>query len=267
MILHRIVRLAAPLSLAALLAVAAGCPGASGEERTADEGDGAGGDQGGGGAGSPEGVECELASDCVAAGSTCCECPAFAVPASSGYEEGCADVACDPAPTGCSLTEPACQGGRCALVCSPLVTDTVCDTGFARDDFGCLLDTCAAAPGDGAECEGDGDCVQVPADCCGCALGGADTAVPAGSEDEYHDSLACPPDPACPGVDVCDPGAAPRCITGVCQLVASPDGDGAGSVLCGTADSPSCPEGQVCVLNHPDAPDATQAGAGSCQNP
>ncbi|HEU5057040.1 MAG TPA: hypothetical protein VFU21_10970 [Kofleriaceae bacterium] len=260
-------RVAVRLSLA--LVLAAGCSAASGEDLSAeggdrDEDDGTGDGAGGGGA--PAALECDLASDCVPAGSTCCECPAFAVPVGSGYDEACSEVACDPAPTGCALTEPACVEGRCQLVCSTVVTEMACEDGFARDDFGCLLDACdlAGQP----ECDGDDDCVQVPADCCGCAGGGSDTAVPTGSEAQYEEGLDCPADPSCPGVDVCDPDSEPRCIVGTCQLVStSGSGDGGGSLLCGTADSPPCPEGTVCVLNHPDAPDATQVGAGSCQNP
>ena len=254
------------LSLALLLV--AGCTSSSGENLAADEGrDDDGSDSGGGAGGNPEVAECDIAADCVPANSTCCECPAFAVPAASGYEEACADVACDPEPAGCSATEPACTDGRCALVCMQVLTERICPSGFARDDFGCLLDACADA-GDAAECDRDEDCVEVPADCCGCAAGGSDTAVPAGSEGDYHDGLNCPPAPSCPGVNVCDPEAAPRCIAGTCQLSPPPSSDGgATSVLCGTADSPPCPEGQVCVLNHPDAPDATQVGAGSCQIP
>lgn len=264
-------RLALHPSLLLVVLAAAGCTSSSGENLAADDGsgDGSSDGSGGGAGGSPEVAECQLPSDCVPANSTCCECPAFAVPAASGYEEACADVACDPAPTGCALTEPACLGGRCELVCSPVVTDLVCETGFARDDFGCLLDACADSGGV-AECDRDADCVEVPADCCGCASGGSDTAVPAGSEADYHDSLSCPPDPSCPDVNVCDPDSAPRCIAGSCQLVtppSEPDGDTAPSVLCGTADTAPCPDGQVCVLNHPDASDATQAGAGSCQIP
>lgn len=271
LILPGIVRLVVTrLPLVAVLAAATGCFNTSGESLSADEDRGDGDDSGGGGAESPEAAECVVPTDCVPAGSTCCECPAFAVPASSGYEEGCSEVACDPAPSGCALTEPTCTQGRCELVCSPVVTDMVCETGFSRDDFGCLFDACAGADGSGAECERDQDCVQVPADCCGCANGGSDTAVPAGTEDEYDDGLACPPDPSCPGVDVCDPESEPRCIAGACRLAvppSDPGGDAEPSVLCGTTDSPPCPDGQVCVLNHPDAPDATQVGAGSCQNP
>jgi hypothetical protein len=264
------VSLAVRLAAVVLLAFAAGCTSASGENLAADDGrDDDDSGSGGGGAGSPEVAECEVAADCVPAGSTCCDCPTFAVPGASGYEEACSEVACDPEPTGCSATEPACSGGRCELVCSPIATDLVCDEGFARDDFGCLLDLCADPGASTAECDGDEDCVRVPADCCGCELGGAETAVPAGTEDEYHDSLDCPVDPSCPGVDVCDAGSVPRCIAGSCQLAAPPadDGDTGPSVLCGTADTAPCPDGQVCVLNDPDAGDATQVGAGSCQNP
>jgi len=263
-----IVRLAVSLSLAVFLA-SAGCSSSSGEDLASEDGDrDEGDDSGGGGAGNPEGLECQLASDCVPAGSTCCDCPAFAVSAASGYEEACADVACDPPPTGCALTEPACNAGRCELICSPVVTDMVCAAGFARDDFGCLLDTCAGPDGGSPECGGDEDCVQVPADCCGCELGGSDTAVPAGSESDYEDGLACPPDPACPGVDVCDPASEPRCIGGTCRLSVPPSepGDETPSILCGTAETPPCRDGQVCVLNHPDAGDATQQSAGSCRD-
>jgi hypothetical protein len=263
-----IVRLAVSLSLAAFLA-SAGCSSSSGEDASSAGGDRDEEDDSGGGGAGPEGVECELAADCVPAGSTCCDCPAFAVPATSGYEEACSDVTCDPAPTGCSLTEPACSAGRCELVCAPIATEMVCLDGFVRDDFGCLLDACADPGTSTAECEGDEDCVQVPADCCGCELGGSDTAVPAGTEEEHEDELACPPDPSCPGVDVCDPDSEPRCIGGTCRLAGppgEPGGDDAPSLLCGTADTPPCPDGQVCVLNHPDAGDATQLGAGSCQD-
>lgn len=269
-ILTGIVRFVVRLSLAAVLAVA-GCTSSSGENLAADEDrDDDGSDSGGGGAGgSPENVECQIAADCVPANSTCCECPAFAVPAASGYDEACADVACDPPPSGCAATEPSCLLGRCELVCMQVLTERTCETGFARDDFGCLLDACADSGG-AAECDRDDDCVEVPADCCGCASGGSDTAVPAGTQDEYHDSLECPPAPSCPGVNVCDPASVPRCLGGTCQLVTppmDPDDGNTPSILCGTADSAPCPEGQVCVLNHPDAPDATQVGAGSCQIP
>ena len=265
-----IVRVAAVLTSAVLLLAAAGCSATSGEDLAnaggdRDEDDDSGDGAGGGGA--PAAAECDLASECVPAGSTCCECPAFAVPVASGYEEACSEVACDPEPTGCAAAEPACALGRCQLVCSPLVTEMACENGFARDDFGCLLDACDLG-GEAPECEEDVDCVQVPADCCGCALGGSDTAVPAGSEADYEEGLDCPTDPSCPNVYVCDADSAPSCIAGRCQLVSPPNDDGGGpSILCGTADSAPCPDGSVCVLNHPDAPDATQVGAGSCQNP
>src|SRR6185503_8235284 len=119
------------------------------------------GDDEGGGEGAP--AECVEAADCVAAASTCCECPSFAVTASSGYDDACAEVDCEPAGS-CSLVEPACVAGLCQLVCLAVVTDMVCEVGFAQDELGCLIDECGGSPdGDAApECDQDEDCVQVP---------------------------------------------------------------------------------------------------------
>jgi hypothetical protein len=257
------------LALASLLLLSA-CTGVSGDRASAEGGGDDDGDDSGGGLGSPDATECQLAADCVAAASTCCECPAFAVASSSGYEEACSEVNCD-LPADCAAVEPACNAGRCELICSPLVTELVCDEGFAHDDFGCLLEACAPGPsGEAGECDIHSDCVQVPADCCGCARGGSDTAVPADQVDPHLEGLDCPEQPYCPDVDVCEPDAEARCVLGECQLVAGrppDDGSGAPSVPCGIADSSPCPDGQVCVLNHPDASDATQMGAGSCQDP
>jgi hypothetical protein len=263
-----------PRSAAAALALAlAACVGQASDEHQDGAGAGDLGDDGGddsGGAGeAPPDAECAVAADCVAAASTCCECPSFAVPSSSGYDQACDEVDCEP-PSGCSAAQPACVGGACQLVCTPIATDLSCELGFARDDFGCLVDACATAPDAGAdECELDADCVQVPADCCGCAAGGEDTAVPADQVDEHEDGLDCRADPTCPDVDLCDPSREPRCVYGHCELSAPP-GDGSGddvpSVRCGIDGDPPCEGGQVCVLNHPDGGDATRAGAGSCQN-
>ena len=267
-------------SAAALLALTlAACVGTgSGDGLGAENDDSADGDQGGGAGGDgalpPESAECEIADDCVAAASTCCDCPTFAVPSSSGYDQACDEVSCD-APSGCAAVEPACLGGACQLVCSPIPTDQSCEFGFVRDDFGCLLDACAASPDAGAaECELDTDCVQVPADCCGCAAGGEDTAVPADQVAAHEDSLDCRADPTCPDVDVCDPTEEPRCVFGRCELSSPPTDPGGDdgmseeppAVRCGITGDPPCEGGQVCVLNHPDGGDATLAGAGSCQN-
>lgn len=266
-----------PRSAAAALALAlSACVGSAASEQLsdddADHGDGAGGADGDGqGDGAPEAAECAIADDCVAAASTCCECPSFAVPSSSGYDQACDEVDCD-APSGCSAVEPACVDGACQLVCTPITTDLSCEVAFARDGFGCLLDACAAAPdSEAAECDDDMDCVQVPADCCGCSAGGEDTAVPADQVAAHEDSLDCRADPTCPDVDLCDPSREPRCVLGHCELSSPPsdggdDGAEQPSVRCGIAGDPPCEGGQVCVLNHPGGADATRSGAGSCQN-
>jgi hypothetical protein len=194
------------LALASLLLLSA-CTGVSGDRASAEGGGDDDGDDSGGGLGSPDATECQLAADCVAAASTCCECPAFAVASSSGYEEACSEVNCD-LPADCAAVEPACNAGRCELICSPLVTELVCDEGFAHDDFGCLLEACAPGPsGEAGECDIHSDCVQVPADCCGCARGGSDTAVPADQVDPHLEGLDCPEQPYCPDVEVCEPDA------------------------------------------------------------
>jgi hypothetical protein len=158
-------------------------------------------------------------------------------------------------------------------VCSQVVTERQCERGFASDTFGCLLDQCAAledGPGtrDG-ECQEDLDCTQVPADCCGCQRGGADTAVHVDDAADHLAHLGCSPDPACPGVDVCEPDAVPMCVAGQCHLVTSgaDGGSGPGATLCGSPETGACPAGTVCVLNHPEASEATQLGVGSCQSP
>jgi hypothetical protein len=126
----------------------------------------------------------------------------------------------------------------------------------------------------GVVCGQDSDCVQVPADCCGCARGGVDTAVPAAEADGFLGGLGCPEDPDCPDVDVCDPALVPRCIGGSCQLGSPPTDwgedagtglDPSGGVYCGTADYPPCPAGEVCCLNGAEYDDANSAGVGVCQ--
>jgi hypothetical protein len=236
-----------------LLAVAAGCFSRAAE----------GVDPGDDGDGDPGLLTCVIDADCIGAGPSCCACPEYAVHRDSPFAQACEDLDC-PEPTGCGSLVPRCDGGSCELACPaiPCALEEPCTTGFAVDVDGCL--TCACAPPDpsDAECMFDVDCVRVPADCCGCAQGGADTAVAAADEEEHRDGLACPPAPVCPGVDVCEPGAAPMCVAGRCALGSSgvtPVPTGA----CGTPELPECPPGQVCVLN--SDPEATLAGVGVCQ--
>lgn len=252
-----------------VLLVAAGCP-------TSAETAGAGDDATDPDPGNAGAVECQVDEECTAAGESCCSCPTFAVPTASGWQDSCEDVTCEP-PTGCAA-EAVCEAGACVLACVELACepDASCDGGFARDAAGCLSCDCAPAADPAADqCAVDADCVQVAADCCGCAEGGTDTAVPASEATGFTDSLGCDGSTSCPGVDVCDPSAEPRCLAGTCQLVAAPGGGGDlppdGGLggeepqLCGTPELAPCPAGQRCVVNDPDVPDASEMGVGVCR--
>jgi hypothetical protein len=205
--------------------------------------------------------ECETAADCVLAASTCCACADFSMP-DMGWQDGCADIEC-PMPADCPAIAAACVDGACTTTCAPVACDLSCSDGFASDAAGCLVCACAGGEVPPSTCLEDADCVQIPADCCGCAQGGADTAAPADTAEAIVEAMMCSNDPACPQVDVCDPGAAPRCVSGTCALVpASSDGLDVG---CGRPDLPMCPEGTVCVLNADS--DAQSQGVGTCQPP
>lgn len=279
----------AAIATAALLALVACGPDGddSDEQASGDDGGGAGdgtggedmGDGSSGGGGEPPLDEpCVVDDECVAVPSSCCECPAFAVNTGSGVAGACDQVECEQLPQDCPAVVPACIDSLCQLVCETVEATMTCANGFARDSFGCLVDACREHPGAFFACKGEGDCVEAQADCCGCERGGASTAVAAASLDEYIASLGCPPgEPKCPDVDVCDSALIPRCIAQTCTLgpdggSGGDDGDGDGGddggsddgILCGVPDFPPCPKGQVCVLNHPDANDATRMGVGSC---
>ena len=190
-------------------------------------------------------------------------------------------------PSTCPSTEAVCDQGSCILRCRPIQCETTCQNGFPTDEFGCLVcpasaDECLTDAPPSPGCEFDSDCVQVPADCCGCARGGTDTAILAAEADDFLSGYDCGDTQVCPEVDVCDSELAPVCLAGSCQLGSQPldyngdagvgcDGSDAGCEgglapqYCGTADYPSCPEGQICVLNDPDANEANQSGVGVCQ--
>jgi hypothetical protein len=204
------------------------------------------------------GIECETAADCMLAASSCCACPDFAMPA--GSPNGCDQVEC-PMPADCPPLVAACDQGVCTTACAPAPCDLQCDGGFLTDPNGCLACACGADTDPPSACTVDADCVEVPADCCGCAHGGSDQAVPAADAEAAAEALMCPSSPACPDVDVCDPSLVPRCLGGGCVLAPSTM-DGLGS-FCGTPDLPPCPDGTVCVLNAD--PDANQQGVGTCQ--
>ena len=117
------------------------------------------------------------------------------------------------------------------------------------------------------ECAINADCVQVPADCCGCGLGGSDKALPADQIEDDANLLDCPDDPQCPGVDDCNTEESAQCIAGFCTLATTPgtmmppDEPG---MQCGTPTLPACATGFSCVLNAVSANDATALGVGSC---
>lgn len=208
---------------------------------------------------------CAIDDDCVLAGPTCCDCPTYATSVTSGWAESCANVDC-PTPGGaCTGLEARCQDGACVATCGAAACDLSCPSGFAADAAGCLVCACAPATTP-AECERDDQCVQTRADCCGCARGGTDTAVPIGTRGGFDDGLGCPADGAsvaCPEVTTCDPAAIPRCLAGQCQLATAgeppptlPQG------ACGRPDLPPCPAGSRCVLNQSD--EAGPLGVGVC---
>ena len=237
-----------------LLLGVAGCPGSL--KTDALEG-GDDGDSNGSGAGASP-LECHIAADCVAAGPKCCDCPTHAVPKTDPTQAACGAVDCQPVSCGSPL-EATCNQGRCDLICSPVQCDAnvSCAYGFETDSNGCL--TCSCAPANGASCSLDTDCVRAKDDCCGCAMGGVDTAVPQGEVAAHDAALNCSANPSCPGYDACAPGLAPRCVQGECALVEGVIPANA----CGRADLAACGAGEFCTVNANDQ--ATMYGVGVCQ--
>lgn len=206
-------------------------------------------------------AECESAMDCVLAASTCCGCGEYAMP-DRGLQDSCEDVECpEPEPGACPAVAAACVGGACTTACVEVACALSCEAGFATDAAGCLVCACAVASDPAPSCLVDDDCVAVPADCCGCARGGSDTAVPASEAAAFDDALDCDANAACPEVDVCDPSATPRCVSGRCALGGEPSDEL--SPTCGRPDLPVCPDGTVCVLNAD--PSASGQGLGTCR--
>ncbi len=237
-----------PLALAA-------CPGAQNEALG-----GAGGADDKGGAGNAPQL-CNAERDCALAAATCCECASFAVNIKDPAHRACTGVTCPNKGSCPDNVHAACEDGMCVLACSPLECSTSCPAGFAIDGTtGCLSCSCAIPEPNG--CLADADCVETRADCCGCHSGGDDTAVLASERAAYDASLSCPPSPACPVVNSCQPGAAPRCIQGRCGLVVA---NGLQSNACGRSELPNCPSGQVCTINFD--PQASLLGVGVCAPP
>jgi len=197
---------------------------------------------------------CQVDADCVAVARTCCGCPDFAVLSDSPLVGACDEVACPPENAACPAVAARCDGGSCLLACPDLICSLTCEGGFAVDAAGCQL--CACAAFEAPECVVDTDCAQVPADCCGCAAGGEDIAVPTADVGAWTAGLGCGADAVCPDVDVCAAAAAPYCQLGMCTLATMGIVPGA----CGSA-ALVCPAGQVCVLGD----DINNDSLGTCQ--
>ncbi len=240
------------VALAVLALMASGCIEAS------LEADAVGGDDG------TSFAACALDTDCTLAGASCCDCPSFAVPATTGWADSCEDVECAPGGS-CTALVARCAQGTCVAGCAPVTCELACADGFAVGASGCQVCACASRSSVPA-CQLDSDCAQVPADCCGCARGGADTAVPAGEVGAHVDGLMCPAWPSCPDVDTCAAGATPRCLVGRCALGApgdEPTPPASPITACGRRDLPPCPAGQQCTLNSDET--ATRLGLGTCR--
>jgi hypothetical protein len=205
---------------------------------------------------------CDGDDECVPAASTCCACPTFAVSRDSGWSAACADVPCEPAPQ-CAPVTPVCSPRGCTLDCDEVPCELTCADGFAADAAGCLTCACREAPRSG--CQSASECARVPADCCGCARGGADTAVLAVEVESHQRGLACSADARCPEVDVCPQAQAVVCRRGRCELVEIDPPVGSPDLppgACGRADLPPCPAGTRCILNR--SSDADEDGVGIC---
>lgn len=212
-------------------------------------------------------MPCEANTDCVLASTTCCECESFAVHRDDPLHLACGSVECeDREPGACGAPVIAkCNAEKyCELACEPQqcdLPDGNCERGFLIADNGCV--TCACADvGIFSACIEDAQCVRTRADCCGCELGGFDTAVLAIDRDSYDAGLMCDKEEACPGVNTCNADEA-LCVQGNCVLAPPQLPEGACG---GRPELAPCPEGQACVVNadSPLAAAAAQHKVGLC---
>jgi hypothetical protein len=228
---------------------AAGCP-----QGTTDD---AVGDDGNVPDPNPTKAFCVDDSDCELAGRTCCECPTFALSAGDPKLDACSNVGCPPPQNNCPRIHAVCDRNVCSVACEPVAVTMTCATGFARDAAGCLIDACAQATP--PMCSKNNDCVATRADCCGCARGGVDTAVPAATRADYEQSLGCTGDESCPEVNTCVAEETPQCAQGTCKLVAGT----LPADACGRPDLAACTGGTVCTVNANDP--ANKHGVGVCR--
>jgi hypothetical protein len=221
-------------SILVVFVLLAGCPQGSADLQAA-------GDDKSTDPGAPD-MSCFDASDCELAGKSCCECKTFALPMSDPKLSACDNVPCPPPTMACPKIHATCDRGKCAVACEPQAITMTCADGFASDMAGCLIDACALPM---SACAVDADCVRTRADCCGCARGGQDTAVPVAVRGEYEAGLGCTGSASCPEVSTCVAEETAQCAQGECRLIAGevpPD-------ACGRPDLPACPVGKTCTVN------------------
>ena len=105
-------------------------------------------------------------------------------------------------------------------------------------------------------CQKDADCVKITAGCCNLAW----TAVVAGKEQEYRDSLQCPEGLMCPKMMIVDTNDVAQCNNNshTCELVDPL------AMACGghTINMHSCPDGFVC-----QGPGLAYDATGTCRKP
>lgn len=210
---------------------------------------------------SPDGPSCWEDSHCVPAGPTCCGCPTFAVSIADPVARACANVNCPASECAESFVARCNEDQQCELACAPRACGAVgvaCQYGFATDANGCLTCECATPAPNG--CAVDADCTRTRADCCGCQLGGFDTAVLVTERASLEAKLDCKSTPACPNINTCTADV-PTCVQGRCALVSPALPAGA----CGRADLPACPAGTECLVNVNDQ--ANMHGVGVCGAP
>ena len=115
-----------------------------------------------------------------------------------------------------------CAGDSCGVECGEA---DACPTGSACDRIFCIRAPCPSfcnAVDPAFACETDTDCVSVPADCCGCSMGGESLAI----NGDYADARrpVCE-GTFCPAVYLCR-DEQPACVANRCELVpAAPSGE------------------------------------------
>jgi len=162
---------------------------------------------------------CAADDECVMVDADCCGCSSGgrSTAVNGAWEaEWYEHLACPPTYACldvylCDGSVPACVDGACRLVAPPAddcAADADCgEGGFCRDGRCESWTACAS----------DDECVEVPAGCCPCSMGGRSTAVNARWAGLWQAHLDCSPNIACLAVYLCQDWA-PACVAGHCAL-------------------------------------------------